>query len=173
MIAGVERDLLDVLVAQGLDHGVTGHVKGGLVGVRQPLAVLTDALDAQFAGVHPVGADLSADIGAVVGHALEEVLQHAEVLLPLVEAVGVVGHVQHPAVDADTLRCDPQQVTGGGVEVVRRAGQPDLVREQLHRWVLPLGGFGVVGHQTAPSIRKQTRGLEPVAGRGVKQKLTG
>ena len=135
------------------------------------------------------GADVCGQVGSNWVHAselgVEGIREHCERLsdtyqtpfhmagYAMVEAMGVVGHVQHPAVDADTLRRDPQQVTGGGVEVVRRAGQPDLVREQLHRWVLPLGGFGVVGHQTAPSIRKQTRGLEPVAGRGVKQKLAG
>lgn len=131
MIYGVERDLLDVQRAQRLDHGEAGHVEGRLVGLRNPGAVVADAVDAQAAGVHPVGADLPANVRPVVRHAFDELLQQGEVVVSLAELMAVVRDMQHPTMHAHRFRRHAQDIARRRIEIVRRKGEADLMGKQL------------------------------------------
>jgi hypothetical protein len=66
-------------------------------------------------------------------HALHKGVEHAEIALPLVQPVAVVGIVQHPAMHADAAWRDAQEIAGGGIEIERRAGESHLVRKELLR----------------------------------------
>ena len=52
--------------------------------------------------MHPVRPHLAADVGAVVGHALDKFLQQAKVLPALIQTVLVIRHMQHAPVHTDT-----------------------------------------------------------------------
>ncbi len=131
VIDGVERHLLHVRRAQGLDHGVARHVERSLAGLAQPFAVPADAVDAESGGVDPVRPDLADDIDARIRHAFDDLLEEAEAPSALVQAVLAIGQVQHAAVDADGLRRHAQELPRRRAEVLRRAREPDLVRKHL------------------------------------------
>ena len=111
--------------------------------------MLPNAFHTQAAGVDPVGADLTTNVDTVVGHALHKLFEQAKVLLSLIEFVLVVWHVQHAPMNPDRARRHSQEVRRPSVIVKGRAGEANLMREQLVLRFRPVGGFGVVGHSAA------------------------
>ena len=117
--------------------------------------------------MHPVRADLAADIDAVIGHAEDELLEQIEVLFALIEAVGVIRHMQHAAMDADGCRAHAQEVGRCRIEVVWRAGETDLKWEELVFWVRPVCRLLVARHAARSLVRGtggKTRGASRVSG---------
>jgi len=135
----VEGDLLDAECLARLDKAQAGHVERGLVLLAELGGEAADVVGVGAPGVDPVGADLSDDIGAAVGHAVHHLFEQVQVVGPLGELVGIAGQVQEAPVHADRLGSDPQEVGGRCVEVHRRRREAHLVREELQLGVRPPG----------------------------------
>ncbi len=108
--------------------------------------ILADALDPQTAGMHPVRTDLTTNINAIVGHAFDKLLQQAEVLLSLRELVRIQRQVQHPAVYTHGFRRHAQEIRRRSIEIPRRTGETNLMREQFIFRIRPVDWFLVVVH---------------------------
>ena len=146
MVGRIQGDLLDVLIAQRLNHGVSRHMKRCVVFLAQHFTMCSDPLYAQATGVHPVGSHLATDIRAIVGHTLHKLLQQIKVLSTLVEPVGIVGHVQHPAMHPDRIGRHALKIRWTRIPVIRRAGETHLVRKEFVFGIRPVSGFGVGAH---------------------------
>jgi len=53
------------------------------VGIADAIADIPDFIRRRALAMHPVGADLPAGVGAVVGHAFDEFFEQVEVVDPL------------------------------------------------------------------------------------------
>jgi len=148
VIHRVQRDALGAHVAQCLDHAVASHVKRGFVGIADALADIPDLIRRRALAMDPVGADLAACVGTVVGHAFDEFLEQVEVIDALRQFVRVTGYVQHAPVRADVIRADAQEVARRRVEVVWRRGETHLVGKKLVPRIFPALRF----HDSAPLV---------------------
>ena len=146
MIGRIQGNLLDVLITQRLHHGVACHVKGGIVFVTQHFTMFTDPLYPQATGVHPVGSHLAADIRAIVGHTLHKLFQQTKVLPALIQSVGIVGNMQHPAMHPDRIGRHALKIRWRSVPVIRRTGETHLVRKEFVFRIRPVSGFGIGAH---------------------------
>jgi hypothetical protein len=121
-------------------------VKRGFVGIADAIAGVVDLVWRGALAVYPVGAYLAANVGAIVRHAVHELLEQMKVIHALLQFVLVLGNVQHAPVRTDIVGADAQEIARRRVEIMWRRGKTHLVGKKLVLQYFPAFRF----HLSAP-----------------------